>query len=194
MRSIFFKASFVKRSIARVLVAFAFTGAFTGALAGSLLSTLVPLSTASSTKLCTMACCAGKAPHLAGSCMHDACESPLPQVALRVSGRKEHLCGEEVLSGAKPVVKRKLPTRSARKASESSHAVTSVRKPCPPDCGAAICSSTNQRRQRDLLAPALVEQPQPPPQVLFVIHHSPLAARAGRRLTGPARAPPIQLT
>jgi hypothetical protein len=56
----------------------------------SLLSALIPLATASAIDLCTMACCAGKAPHLAG-----ACSSGLMKTA-KATHEPEILCGLHV--------------------------------------------------------------------------------------------------
>jgi hypothetical protein len=187
MRSVSLKASFANRSIARVLV--------TLAIASSLLSTVAPFSTASSTKQCAMACCAGKAPHPAGSCVHESCETP-PQQA-QVFETKEHLCGEEVLSNTKPVVKRKQSGRPAGAPAKNqnnrlgpNNAVASFKKPCPPDCGAAICSSANQRRQHESSAISLLEQVPPP---LHCLSHSRDHVSTFRELyprSCGARAPP----
>ena len=182
------KASFAKRFIARLLVALA--------LASSLLSSVAPFSTASSTKLCTMACCLGKAPHVAGSCVHESCETP-PLQAHAIEA-KEHLCGEEVLAQPKPVVKRRLGlrVRSTRAVTRRSAAVSpqnsvaNFRKPCPPDCGAAVCSSPNQRRSRELLTVALSEHAQVPlHRSLHTLDYALTFSEAAPR-NCPARAPP----
>lgn len=46
-------------------------------LALALLTVLVPVGALSSSKLCSMPCCAGKAPHLAGSCAGGHCRANL---------------------------------------------------------------------------------------------------------------------
>jgi hypothetical protein len=192
MRSLPFKASFANRSIARVLVALA--------VASSLLSTIAPFSTASSNKLCTMACCAGKAPHIAGSCVHESCETP--PVRAQVFTTKEHLCGEEQVSRTTPVIKfrrvRKtpsLPLRTQRALPDSSpNSVASFKKPCPPDCGAATCSSPNQRRSRDLLTVALSDHSQ---SSLDRLRQSPdhqLSFSDAFSRNCPVRGPPTLLT
>ena len=62
-------------------------------LAATLLLTLVAATivwpAAASGPLCAMACCAGKAPHAAGSCMHGACETGV-SVDQEASGSYQH--------------------------------------------------------------------------------------------------------
>jgi len=74
------------------------------AIVVSLLSALVPFSAASSAHLCTMECCVGKAPHLAGECSTDLMKG-LPQPTYE----QEVLCGlhlDEVthLTAARPAL------------------------------------------------------------------------------------------
>jgi hypothetical protein len=170
------------------------------ALASSLLSTVAPFSTASSTKLCTMACCAGKAPHVAGSCVHDACETP--PLHAQVLERKEHLCGEETASKPAAVAKRKRPikapvspVRSDRVVpSAPQNEVSSFKQPCPPDCGTAICSSTNQRRSRDLITVTLSDHSQASRDRLRLNPYRPATFNEVLSRNCPARAPPSFLT
>ncbi len=188
MPSVPFKASFANRSIARVLVALA--------IASLLLSIVSPFSTASSTKLCSMACCLGKAPHVAGSCVHESCENPPLQA--RAIEAKEHLCGEELLTQPRPAVKRGLSTRvrstlaAKRRAIPVSppSSVANFRKPCPPDCGTAICSSPNQRRSRDLLTVSLAEHSQSPTNRSLHKLDCALTFSETAPRNCPARAPP----
>jgi len=55
------------QAVIRLLVAFA--------LLLTLLGTNISWSALGNAHLCTLACCAGKAPHTAGSCMHASCDS-----------------------------------------------------------------------------------------------------------------------
>jgi hypothetical protein len=192
MRSVPLKASFANRSIARILV--------TLTLASSLLSSVVPFSTASSTKQCAMACCAGKAPHVAGSCVHESCESPPLQA--QVVEAKEHLCGEEAVSNARPVARRKLNRGATRVPAKSQpkfqgfrpvNAMASLKKPCPPDCGTALCSSANQWRQRESLALLTSELPQPTPRRSLNAQDIVSQSLDVFCRNCPARAPPVSL-
>jgi hypothetical protein len=47
---------------------------------------------AASGPLCTLSCCAGKAPHAVGSCMHGSCDTDMPaqQAAIKVSHTAHH--------------------------------------------------------------------------------------------------------
>jgi hypothetical protein len=128
-------------------------------LAASLLSALIPFSAASSVHLCTMECCAGKAPHEAGACSSGLMKSVI------VTEEPESLCGLHLNSVASyPTVTRQVPLEIIESANdmESSEscgdhagsnakvnliqakspgslslAAPAMTKPCAADCAAA---------------------------------------------------------
>src|SRR5437660_6780439 len=65
-------------------------------LLAGLASTAAPLITNASGTLCKLSCCAGRAPHAAGSCMNGACHTFLRKSQsgrLHVRPQVEHYCG-----------------------------------------------------------------------------------------------------
>jgi hypothetical protein len=112
-------------------------------LLAGLLGGVLPLETLASGQMCTLACCAGRAPHAAGSCMDGSCHAALKKHSshLQSSHRKqitEQLCGAARFA-------RRLSSRESIKSAahsakedESQHAQLSsatITKPCLPDCG-----------------------------------------------------------
>jgi len=154
----------------------------------SLLSALVPLAAASSVHLCTMACCAGKAPHEAGSC-----SSGLMKSAPKVIQEPEVLCGLHLQSAAYPTATRHASLKvieaadnpdsgdsgghdagpdaranssestSSKVPGSSRLAAPAMTSPCATDC-AATCSVgyVRQPRPRERAAVAWAGHARPP--------------------------------
>lgn len=144
----------------------------------------VPVSSPSTGPMCALACCAGRAPHAAGSCMGGSCHTglltgvktthshrPLPQ--------QEPLCG---LSGAlsQASFARMLPAAEAASAdfspvsnttsqNGSSHpsvAADVIVTPCQQDCGGTT-GITSPNRQRNAATLTHGARPRPPSIVGF---------------------------
>ena len=141
----------------------------------------IPSSAFAPGPLCTLACCAGRAPHAAGSCMDGSChanvlahrktihihrESPVPQ--------SERLCGLQKLTARASFWSRLwAPGDHSDSITDSEHSASRIasgranissstlRKPCESDCGAGSVSSTNQRRPRESAAHANAERTRP---------------------------------
>jgi hypothetical protein len=105
--------------------------------------------------LCAMACCVGKAPHVAGSCMHESCEVDLE---VQSAGPEEPLCGVQG-----PVRKIYAPRREslaqgesfpsspnleAKKHEEPAISTGILNRPCPPDCKAGGLSYSSLKRNQ----------------------------------------------
>src|SRR5678815_2336058 len=108
----------------------------------ALLASGVTLPEASAGHLCAMACCTGKAPHEAGSCMHESCDIV---VEIQPVEEAEPLCGAHVSSHndlKPPVVNKSLVSTdfsghlTTREHGEPGTYIHAIRKPCPPDCRA----------------------------------------------------------
>jgi hypothetical protein len=144
----------------------------------TLLSASLPLTTIASGPMCTLACCAGRAPHAAGSCMNGSCHA-FPKGHLRASHRQlpvhesERLCGFPRSTTRNSVESLRVSTaltlaasseRShSRRAQEAASVSTSTLvKPCQPDCGAGAFSSSSQSRRRDSGAVSYADKPRPP--------------------------------
>ena len=168
----------VGRSIA-ILVA-RFLLATTLALA--LLSGSLPFTAISAAPMCTLTCCAGRAPHAAGSCMSGACDTGLfqhPKSSKHAHSNiafqgAEPLCGLGSITGIAAgfgvtpggIAGRRTRDRTQSKSAgyEQSESVTAavVVTPCQPDCGGCASGSTNQNRQRDTTALSHAPRPRPP--------------------------------
>jgi len=159
------------------------------ALVVSLLSVLVPLAASSSVHLCTMECCAGKAPHEAG-----ACSSGLMKGRSRVAQHPEVLCGlhqhgaagyptttrqvrwQMIVAGTEaensgscgphtgPIDKAASHERTTAKSpGSSSVAAPSMTSPCAVDCTVTGSAGyVRQPRPREQAAIGGARQPRPP--------------------------------
>ena len=133
------------------------------------------LAQSASGSLCTLTCCAGRAPHAAGSCMNGSCRA-----ALKIS-RHDHahvykqtsdqFCGVERVATRKGSLLRHTDVGSARDAQSQSKQsanpatiVAGVTKPCDPTCGGGISASSTQTRPRESTAAAFADKPRPPTQ------------------------------
>ena len=136
------------------------------------LSTSVPLIASASGSMCELACCAGRAPHAAGSCMNGSCHATIPS-RTKASHRNrwtvsqpEHLCSAprriETKSSARI---RPAQTISRTNSDQTSLSVVSLARPCQPECGGCSSSFTNSNQQRGAATISLPECPQPPPNV-----------------------------
>ena len=127
----------------------------------SMVAVVLPLNAASATSACHLDCCAGRAPHSAGSCMTDACHARIKTKqhahALPLYPTiSEELCGLSARPAA--VAKRIAATKlSGRKtvSAESTHSELSkpsAGRPCPPDCGGLASAFTNAKQSRKAFA------------------------------------------
>ncbi len=107
-------------------------------LAAGFFFSMVPIASVSAGNICTLACCAGRTPHAAGSCMNGTCHA-----AIRLRKRTNRFATEptEKLCGLKTFKARNVdrtvvpPQRSDSQ--PSSLQVSMLVRPCQPDCGGA---------------------------------------------------------
>jgi hypothetical protein len=126
--------------------------------------------------MCTLACCAGRAPHAAGSGMNGLCHAGLmahrrathihhelpTQQAEQFCGLPRPTARASVLSlpvaatvGSSSGVdsEHSRGCRASRKAADRAIiSASALAKPCQPECGAGTFGSTNQRRPRQTAA------------------------------------------
>ena len=136
------------------------------------LSASVPLIALASGSMCELACCAGRAPHAAGSCMNGSCHAVIPSRRKashrvgRIASRPERLCGVprriETKSSARI---RPAQTISRTNVDQTSLSVLSLARPCQPECGGCSSSFTNSNQQRSAATISLPGRPRPPPDV-----------------------------
>ncbi|HYV23894.1 MAG TPA: hypothetical protein VE969_01560, partial [Pyrinomonadaceae bacterium] len=119
--------------------------------------TATPIESVLASNTCALACCAGRAPHAAGSCMDGTCHA-----AIRLKNKfhthaptAEKLCGSQVIR-LKTFATTVVDTRDKdeRPQGKSLH-LSSVRQPCAPDCaGCATFSTSNSQSKVAALAVA----------------------------------------
>jgi hypothetical protein len=141
--------------VARVILA---TTLLLGILASS-----YPLTTIATGPMCKLACCAGRAPHGAGSCMNDSCPAFLETERKTfesnhhlASHHAEPMCGfaQQPMLGKVSLITRALNNRANnRKTADQYHSPSkiysaSLGRPCQPGCGSCISASSNSNRER----------------------------------------------
>jgi hypothetical protein len=139
-----------------------------------LLSGSVPFTSVPAQATCNLACCIGKAPHAAGSCMGGSCRSGVLSSdhaththQITAPEEAETLCGLPNQIGATTVAQMaEVPTIEAdgsvvkEDVSDVGQASQNVRdqvhisaaalvKPCQEDCGGCVSGFTNLNRQRN---------------------------------------------
>jgi hypothetical protein len=150
----------------------------------TLLSASLPLTTIASGPMCKLACCAGRAPHAAGSCMDGSCHAFLmgraktSKIHLQLPVHEsEQLCGLRrsttrnsvaSLRGSTALTLAASSERSggSRTQDAASVSTSTLGKPCQPDCGTGAFSSSSQSRTRDTGAISQADKPRPPSAAL----------------------------
>lgn len=166
------------------------------------LCSVAPLAPVSAGSMCRLECCAGRAPHAAGSCMDGACESPQrtrPKAAGNRQAKRayrEQFCG---LSHA--VVLKDLARIRANHAlrqvgsDQTGASATAFVKPCQPNCGPCASGFTNPNRQKNSAAIADTVRPRGPIAIHFSNsgYHLTQILKARCRQCGP-RGPPVSFS
>lgn len=146
------------------------------------LASAFPLATSATGSLCELACCAARAPHAAGSCMNGSCQAVLKgrsktsKIHLQFPIHEpDQLCGlpqrtarnsAVVLRGsstALTLVASSEQSHGTRTRDASSVSISTLGKPCQPDCGTVTLGSSSQIRTRDSGAISCADKPRPPP-------------------------------
>jgi hypothetical protein len=150
----------------------------------TLLSGIIPFDSASSEHLCTMECCIGKPPHLAGSCNLSFSRGKRlkPEMSCGIGGMSEAPASHDAMGAmrmdASPadgvtVVASDHSDTDAHSAdatpssqddpSPSINAIAqSLSKPCPPECGSGAVSFAQVRPKDDTATLAYAVKPRPP--------------------------------
>jgi hypothetical protein len=175
-----------------------------------LLAGVAPLSSLSSSHECSMACCAGKPPHMAGSCsvaFDTEEEAGAPDEANDEHSAHAHMTHT---SGATTAARTIRSTKHHERAkSSSAHHSTSgtaskraasitsqatVTTPCSPECAAAATASVQLRRPRDAFALTAATMPRPSATRSFAGYRAaPLLKSAESARLSQPRAPPALL-
>jgi hypothetical protein len=190
----------LKLAIPRIVVA--------ALLVFALLSSVAPLSTFSSAHLCTMSCCIGKPPHLAGSCsvsfIHqkktldsnfDTDENSLEHhdgMHARANVREEESANSSDHCHTETHFAAETSSAQEREAQPAGIASQILTQPCPPECQAGASSFARVRPSRDPAAMAHACQPRPPTNSsLAGLFFTILLLPANKRRQSRPRAPPL---
>ncbi len=156
---------FIRRILKTILI----TGIFVG-----LAASILPLETSASGPMCTLSCCAGRAPHAAGSCMNGACHAFLIHRAGQShvhhsESTPEQFCGLTILSAHLRSstlrgidANRVLEGKDSQTHSKESVSAGTIGRPCEPNCGAGLLRSSSQTRRRHSGVIARAANPRPP--------------------------------
>ena len=133
------------------------------------LCSIAPLASVSAGSRCRLECCAGRAPHAAGSCMDGACEAPLrthPTAARNRQAKRAH--GEQFCGRSNAIVLKSLARMRANHAprqvgsDQTTASASAFVKPCQPDCGGSAAGFSNPNRHRNSAVLADVVRPRGP--------------------------------
>ena len=125
-----------------------------------LLGSTFPLETIASGHMCTLACCASRAPHAAGSCMNDSCRAVFGKDLTehhRTSYAQfvEPLCGLSRVMRRRPSSRYTAPQSSSDTRTPEAHlSSTTISSPCQRDCGSCGSGFADSFRQRNAAAVA----------------------------------------
>lgn len=126
----------------------------------ALLAGILPVETIAGGQMCTLACCAGRAPHAAGSCMDGSCHAVFKRTDQNHRSKKrvaDQLCGQPSYS------RHRLSQRSAQTESkQDSIAGGAMGRPCDLNCGGAVFISSTQSRPRQFSTVAYKKKPRAP--------------------------------
>src|SRR3954464_5597945 len=120
------------RIIVAAVLAFAFMCAF------------VPLAAVSAGDVCGLECCAGRAPHAAGSCMNGTCHAAIKNKSAKRRPQK-HLVAVEEFCGLKPLSKRLGYRAISSDGLATRQTVAKLTRPCEPDCGGCAVGSVSAK-------------------------------------------------
>jgi hypothetical protein len=144
---------------------------------GSVLWISLPISTATTGSMCTLACCAGRAAHAAGSCMNGSCHA-----FLAGNHKKNHVHQKSRVESVEKLCGMSRIARNATrfwfvqmvttansndagaplKISDHVSVTTAFTKPCQPECGGCVSGYASSKRRRNFAALAFADRPRPP--------------------------------
>ena len=138
----------------------------------SILWANIPTAALASGPMCHLACCAGRVPHAAGSCMNGSCHAFLmgrpktSKIHLQLPVHEsEQLCGLRRRTTRNSMMSLRGSTaltllassersRGSRVPDAASVSTSTLGKPCQPDCGTGAFSSSSRGRSIDKSAAA----------------------------------------
>jgi hypothetical protein len=163
-----------------------------GVLLTAFLAGIVPLIPVSAGSMCHLECCAGRAPHASGSCMHGSCQANLSAPAHlhhADANPVDKLCGLPGKIETKSFPRTQI--KSTTPLSSDQVTPSAFEKPCQADCGGCTSGSANSNRQRNSAAVANANRPRPPTDIrLADLRYHLAQTLAAQRRQGAPRGPP----
>jgi hypothetical protein len=168
-------------------------------LLAGLLASLFPLETLATGQMCNLACCAGRAPHAAGSCMDGSCYAALKKHSTQNHSFQRRQVAEQFCGLSR--FARKLASRKSDEPVEFSStkneygstrlSSSTISKPCLPDCGSCGSgSAATDFRSHAVMARRQLSRPRAATGLPDVFSALWLTIKTLARQSAP-RAPPI---
>jgi hypothetical protein len=166
------------------------------------LCSIVPLVSVSADSQCRLECCAGRAPHAAGSCMGGACDARLRTRSRTAryhhakQDQVEQFCGLSHAVVVKNLARRRANHGSRQVGSDQTEAsAAAFVRPCQPNCGPCASGFANPNRQKNSAAIADAVRPLRPTTIHFSTfgYHLTKIRKALCRQCGP-RGPPLSFS
>ena len=145
----------------------------------AILTAYIPSAAVDNSPMCKLSCCAGMAPHAAGSCMDGSCHAFLTNHTDKLRnqtkshGKSEQLCGLELLKknvSQLPFTPIPVVDQSREASRSRSHllrvSTSALTKPCQSDCGSWASSVARSSEDRSAVL-AYADQPRPPSGIGF---------------------------
>ena len=171
---------------------------FAAILLAGLAANVLPLETVAAGPACTLSCCAGRAPHAAGSCMNGSCRAGLRKASRQTLHSQneggEQLCGLSFSTRRLlPLVRTKesAPTRPAHESGPAQLASNTIEKPCLPECGSCAATSANSNRDRQIFAAGPGSQHSPTIDALQNVRASLSRSLLAKYRQSAPRGPPL---
>jgi len=151
----------------------------------------VPLPSVSAGNVCNLECCAGRAPHAAGSCMNGTCHAAIKlqrKIVRRpvTSTRGDEMCGLKPLAAHLRITN----TPASQTSPDTQESVSKIAPSCDPDCGGCVAGSFSSKGKATFAAAG-----DPAPEVtrwFIVSHHTPGLAVLSRDYA--PRGPPARFS
>lgn len=166
------------------------TGAAAIILLAGIFASILPLDTLASGQMCTLACCVGRAPHAAGSCIDGSCHAVFKRSDHH--HRSQNQLADE-FCGLPSFSRHHLSQRNPQTESKQDSISGSVLgRPCDPNCGSAVFISSTQRRLRHFSTVAYKKRPRAPSPASYRCYvESKFKARGGFSKQVSPRGPPV---
>ena len=130
------------------------------ALLGAFLLNFTPLPLVSAGSMCTLACCAGSAPHAAGSCMGKSCHAPLHFKGHHGFSRVANASNERFCGSVRNIkIKTLVAVDSGELSAQHDHFTAlrmAIEQQCSLDCASCLVAFSNANQKKN---PATMPEP-----------------------------------